>query len=73
VADQEIADKVGQNIRYWRKKAGMTQRQLAAEVNMLNRQISYIETGRGCTTMFRLVKIARALNVTVSALAVGVD
>lgn len=59
---------VGQNIRRWRRKRGMTQKQLAARVGVTMQQIWKYEAATGRITVSRLVDVARALGVSVSAI-----
>jgi DNA-binding XRE family transcriptional regulator len=57
---------LGRLLRELRKKAGLTQAQLAAKTTLSATSISEIETGRQALTLKRLYELADALDVTVS-------
>lgn len=57
---------VGRLLRELRKKAGLTQSQLAAKTTLAPSTISEIETGRQALTINRLYELATALDVTVA-------
>jgi len=56
-------DKLAQNIRFYRKKAGLTQIQLCVQMNVTEEYISKIERGVRTPSIKRLFQIARILNV----------
>jgi len=55
-----MENKFGKKIREARKKAGMSQKDLAIAAEVGQRTVSYIEAGRGCTVEI-LIKLADAL------------
>jgi DNA-binding XRE family transcriptional regulator len=57
---------LGRLLRELRKKAGLTQSQLAAKTTLAPSTISEIETGRQALTINRLYELATALDVTVA-------
>jgi transcriptional regulator with XRE-family HTH domain len=59
---------IGKNISRYRKKNGMTQLDLAVACGMEKNSIGRLETGRTNPTAKTLLKIAKALNVTLSEL-----
>jgi ribosome-binding protein aMBF1 (putative translation factor) len=58
----------GERIAAARKRAGLTQQQLAKKLHVPQSQISRIERNPDATTVRTLKKIARALNVDTAAL-----
>lgn len=64
--DFDIA--LGDNIRAERKAAGLTQNQLIDRIGIARSSFLKIESGKSCTTVKTLARIARALGVTASAL-----
>ena len=59
---------VGEQIRKYRKKAGMTQKELGEQCGMYDSAIRLYETGRGSPKLETLQKIAAALEIPVIAL-----
>lgn len=57
-------------IKKVREKQGLTQEQLAFQVNVTKEYISYIENGHKQPSISLLKKIAKELNTTVKALIV---
>lgn len=68
-----VAREVGHNIAEARHRAGLTQMQFTERVGMIQQEISRLE--RGCHTprLETLVKVARALDVPLAALLIGVE
>ena len=60
----------GKRIKELRKKAKLTQEQLAEVLHIEPKQICRIETGANFTSLENIVQIAKALNVDVSELFV---
>ena len=60
----DIAAKVGNNLRYARKRAGLTQKQLAEELNKRQADYSNYETGRLELDYEKIVYLCKRLNVT---------
>lgn len=64
----ELAKYVGQRIRYFRKKKGLTQRQLGEMIGKSNNTISNYETGIISPEQDALFAITRALDCTLDDL-----
>ena len=64
----DIKKQLGQNVKIYRKANKMTQAKLAEQVGVEVISISSIETGRYFPTPENLVKIASALNISLSEL-----
>lgn len=62
---------LGENIKKYRKRAGLTQEKLAEEVNCSNSHIGQIESGRGVPSLNTVLLIANALGVTVDQLVLS--
>ena len=60
--------KLGENIRLYRKKRGMTQEQLAEKVNLSTVYIGYVENGKKQIGLQALVNVANALEASVDEL-----
>ena len=58
--------KLGKRIKELRKNAGLTQEQVAEQIEMEQNTISVIESGRNFPTLMTLEKIAKVLNVELS-------
>ena len=58
--------KTGARIKELRKNAGLTQEQVAEQIEMEQNTISVIESGRNFPTLMTLEKIAKVLNVELS-------
>ena len=56
---------LGENIRRFRKKEGMTQEQLAEKAGIDQKQISKIESGRVQAKLSTYLRIANALGVSI--------
>lgn len=59
---EDILGKIGENIRYYRKKAKLTQFQLAEKAGVHQKYIGNIERGQN-TTISVLQKISEALHI----------
>lgn len=60
----EVAKYVGLMIKKYRKKRGLTQRELGEKVGLKHNTIATYESGRNSPEQYYLYKIARALHVT---------
>lgn len=60
---KEYYRKIGLNITYYRKRAKLTQQQLAERLGVDNKTISRMETAAQRTTLDFIFKISRELNV----------
>lgn len=68
VRDEETLDILAKRLVELRKKAGLSQRQLAFEAGLTDAQIANIEKAKGNPTISILAKIARVLEVSLSEL-----
>ena len=64
--------KVGERIRYYRQKAGLTQEALAEQVGLTQKHISRIEVGYHNSLFNTIMEIAKVLNVPIDALTENV-
>jgi transcriptional regulator with XRE-family HTH domain len=70
--DKLITTQLGKNVRELRRKAGLTQEQLAELTQIHAVYMSNIENGLRNITVIKAFKIAQALNVDVSDLFKGI-
>lgn len=61
--DKDFVLKVGQNIKKYRQKKGLSQFKLAIEIECTTSAISGIEIGRSDTTLTKINAIAKALDI----------
>lgn len=61
----DVRIEIGKKIRYFRKRANMTQEKLGFESELGQKYISELENGKKMPTMRTLEKIAEALEITV--------
>ncbi len=66
--EQKLMKSFGTRVAAVRKSRGLTQQQLAENINMSVVAIAYIETGKRWARLGTLTKIANALHVDVSDL-----
>lgn len=64
----KIKKKIGNNIRKYRKQAGLTQIELSIQADLTDARITQIERGLGAPSMLKLFMIAEALKVPASKL-----
>lgn len=64
---------IGDKIRYYRIKAGMTQEELAEYVDLSQKHISRIESGYHNSHFLTIVAIAKALDVPIDAFVQDID
>jgi transcriptional regulator with XRE-family HTH domain len=69
--EQKLMKAFGKRVAEVRKSKGVTQQQLAEQVNMSVVAIAYIETGKRWARLGTLDKIATSLKVDVSELFKG--
>lgn len=62
-ADDKIYERLGENIRYYRKRIGMSQDKLAAKVGLERTSIVNTEAGNQRPGLHVIAKIAKALKV----------
>ncbi|MGI5896108.1 MAG: helix-turn-helix domain-containing protein [Oscillospiraceae bacterium] len=60
---KEYYRKIGLNITYYRKRANLTQQQLAERLGVDNKTISRMETAAQRTTLDFIFKISRELDI----------
>lgn len=63
VMAMELEKKFGKNVRYWRKKRGFSQEELADRAELHPTYVSGIETGHRNPTVKIIGRIASALGV----------
>ena len=66
--DEQVKARIGANIAYYRKRAGLTQAGLAEKLNYSDKSISKWERGDGTPDVFILAKIADLYDITVQDL-----
>lgn len=59
-------EKLGENIRKYRKKAGLKQNQLSEKIGLSDKYIQLIESGERKPSLKTVYKIAKVLGVKVS-------
>jgi len=64
----DILTVVGENIKYYRTKLGMTQEELAERANINRSYLASLERGRRNTTLKTVEMLAKALGVSISDL-----
>ena len=66
---------IGLNIKYYRLKKGLTQKQLSEKIHISNQQISRIESinNMASTTLYTLFTIAEALEIEPYKLLIPID
>ena len=64
----KIKKQIGNNIRKYRKQAGLTQVELSIQADLTDARITQIERGLGAPSMLKLFMIAEALKIPASKL-----
>ena len=64
----EINAKIAKNLVYYRKRAGLTQAELAEKINYSDKSVSKWELGNGVPDVYILVQLAALYDVTVNDL-----
>ncbi len=72
-APEKSLKKLGENARGLREKAGLTQEELAASADLDRTYIGGLERGERNATVQTLVRVAKALGVSVAVLCKGVE
>ena len=69
-AKQESAylSRLGERVRAWRRRIGMTRKSLAAASGVSERYLAQLEAGQGNMSVLLLRKVARAMGVAVENL-----
>lgn len=70
---EEIARQLGRNLRRARKRAAMSQEEVAIGASLHRTEIGLIERGHRLTRIDTLIKIASALEVSPLELIAGID
>lgn len=70
---KELSVLIGKRIKSARKKAGLTQSELAEILDCSNRYISQIELGQANLSLSKVIDISEALNESVSYIVGGGD
>ena len=66
--DKELLKKVGERIRHFRAKVGLSQERLSFESNLDRTYVGSVERGERNIAIINLSKLAKALNVSISEL-----
>lgn len=69
--EQKLMKSFGKRVAQVRKRRGLTQQELAEDIEMSVVAIAYIETGKRWARMGTLHKIARSLDVSIADLFKG--
>ena len=64
----KIKKQIGNNIRKYRKQAGLTQVELSIQADLTDARITQMETGLGAPSMLKLLMIAEVLKIPASKL-----
>lgn len=64
----EIKKLIGENVKKYRKQAGLTQTQLGIQADLSRERIIQIEKALGAPSMLKLFMIAEALKIPASKL-----
>ena len=68
--DEQVKARIGSNIAFYRKQAGLTQAQLAERLNYSDKAVSKWERGESVPDVVTLVQLAEQFGVTVNDLLV---
>lgn len=71
--ERRILRSFGQNVRDRRKERGLSQEELAAEASLDRTYMGGIERGERNLGLLNIVRVAKALGVSVSQLSEGID
>lgn len=66
MSEKEIIKQIGDNIRKLRLERHLSQFQLQVDANVAKNQIGRIERGEHIPNIITVIKIAKALNVSIS-------
>lgn len=64
----EINEKIAKNLSYYRKRAGLTQAELAEKINYSDKSVSKWELGNGVPDIYILTRLAKLYNITINEL-----
>ena len=62
----EINLKIAKNLTYYRKRANLTQAELAEKINYSDKSVSKWESGNGIPDVYILLQLARRFGVTLN-------
>jgi transcriptional regulator with XRE-family HTH domain len=68
IEDNELLQKVGERIRHYRIKSGLSQEKLSFDSNLDRTYIGSVERGERNIALINLNKLAKALNISISKL-----
>lgn len=71
-ANAEIASRFGVNLRRCRKRAGLSQEQVAIRAALHRTEISLLERGERCPKLDTAIKVATAANADLGELLHGI-
>lgn len=63
-----VKEEIAKNILYYRKKAGLTQKELAEQLNVRNSAVSNWENGNNSIDIEKLFEIVRLFDITINDL-----
>lgn len=66
--DEQVKQRIGSNIAFYRKRSGLTQAQLADKLNYSDKAVSKWERGESIPDVLTMIQIAGQFQVTVDAL-----
>jgi XRE family transcriptional regulator, aerobic/anaerobic benzoate catabolism transcriptional regulator len=69
--EQEFLVELGRRLRDHRRRAGLTQEQLAQQAGLNRRWLGHVERGKGNTSVIKLRRVASVLGCTVADLLEG--
>lgn len=69
--EEDIASKIGKNIKEWEKEKGISQSKLSQATGIRASQLSEYENGKKCPNVSSLVNIAECLGVSLDDLYYG--
>ena len=70
--DRKILQTIGENLRFYRKRAGYTQEYVRLALHVSQNTICNYECGRRSASSLRMVKMAKLYGCTVADLTEGV-
>lgn len=71
--DEKLKRRIGVNIAAWRKRLGLTQAQLAEQLNYSDKAVSKWERGESVPDVLTLIQLASVLDTTVDVLLADPD
>ena len=68
LSEESFLAQLGERVRGWRARRGMTRKTLALQAGVSERHLAQLETGKGNVSILLLQQIALALNIELAAL-----